>query len=137
MRATSDSGGGISCSHLSKSGRLLGSVVHTIDGHSRYHGVLTIHEVTASARFAHAVFATEEPDTNPLADSPLGHAGADGIYAANNFMSRHARQCQSSVGTGDRRGIGVTDSACVHPNPHLTGPRLDECPLNDLQGAGG
>ena len=50
--------------------------ISSIHGDSRYHRVLTIHDVSASAWFAHAVFAAEEADTDPLTDVPSGHATA-------------------------------------------------------------
>ena len=50
--------------------------ISSIHGYSRYHRVLTIHNVSASARFAHSVFAAEEADTDPLTDLPFGHATA-------------------------------------------------------------
>ena len=98
--------------------------ISSIHGYSRYHGVLTIHDVSASARFAHPVFAAEEADTDPLTDFPSGHAAAQGFNATNDFMPRNARQSQTRVDAGDRGRIGVTDSTCFHPNPNLTCRRL-------------
>src|SRR5438128_4579537 len=69
--------------------------ISSIHGYSRYHGVLTIHHVSASARFAHPVFAAEEADTDPLTDFPFGHSVAQGVNAANDFMARNARQMQT------------------------------------------
>jgi hypothetical protein len=65
--------------------------VSTIGGDSRYHRGLTIHNVSASARFAHPVFSGNEADTNPLTDFPSGYSATDGINAANHFMARNAR----------------------------------------------
>jgi len=59
-----------------------------IRGYSRYDGVLTLHHVSASARFAHPVFTAEEADTNPLTDFPFGHSAAQCLNAANYFMPR-------------------------------------------------
>ena len=98
--------------------------ISPIHVYSRYHRVLTIHDVSASARFAHAVFAGNETDTNSLTDFPLGHSAAQGFNAANDFVPRNARQSQARVGARDRGHIGVTDSACFYPNPNLTCARL-------------
>jgi hypothetical protein len=76
--------------------------ISSIRGYSRHHWVLTIHNVSASARFAYAIFATEEADTYPLTDFPFGHSAAQGFNAANYFMPRNARQIQTRVGAGDR-----------------------------------
>jgi hypothetical protein len=66
--------------------------ISSIHGDSRYHGTLTIHNVSASAWLAHSVFAAEEPDTDPLTDFPSGHSAAQGFDAANHFMTWTARQ---------------------------------------------
>jgi hypothetical protein len=50
--------------------------ISSIHGYSGYHGVLTIHNVSASARFARPVFAAEEADADPLTDFPSGHSAA-------------------------------------------------------------
>jgi hypothetical protein len=50
--------------------------VPSVDGYSRYHGVLTIDNIPPSARFAHTVFAAEEADTDPLTDFPFRHSAA-------------------------------------------------------------
>jgi hypothetical protein len=50
--------------------------ISSIHGYSQCHGVLTIHNVSASARFAHSVLAAEQADTNPLTDFPSGHSAA-------------------------------------------------------------
>jgi hypothetical protein len=62
--------------------------VPTIRGYSWDDGVLALHHVSASARFAHPVFATEEANTNPLTDLPFGHSAAQCLNAANDFMPR-------------------------------------------------
>jgi hypothetical protein len=104
--------------------------ISSIHGHSQYHGVLTIHDVPASARFAHPVFAADQADTDTLADFPSRHSGAQGFNAANDFMTRNARQSQTRIDARDRGGIGVTDSTCFHPNPNLTRSRLSDWPFH-------
>jgi hypothetical protein len=47
--------------------------ISSIHGDSRYHRILTIHNVSASAWLAHPVFAAEESETDPLTDFPFGH----------------------------------------------------------------
>ncbi len=96
--------------------------ISSVHGYARCYGVLTIHSVTAPARFAHPVFAAEEADTDPLTDFPSGHSAAQSFNAADDFMPRNAREFQTRVGAGDRRGIGVTDPACFHADSHLAGP---------------
>jgi hypothetical protein len=98
--------------------------ISSIHGHSQYHGILTIHNVSASARFAHPVFAGDQADTDPLTDFPPGHACTQRFNAANNFVPRNARQSQTRVNARDRGRIRVTDSTCFHPNPNLTCSRL-------------
>ena len=107
--------------------------IASIDVGPRYHRVLTVHNVPASAGFAHAVFAPEEADTDAFADLPLGDAATDGVDAAHNFMARHPRQLQSWIGAADCSGIGVTDAACLHPNSDLTDPGLRDRPFDDPQ----
>jgi hypothetical protein len=98
--------------------------ISSIHGHSQYHGVLTIHNVSTSARFAHPILSGNEADTNSLTNFPSGRSAAEGFNAANHFMPRNAWQTQTRVDAGDRGRIGVTDSACFHPNPNLTFARL-------------
>jgi hypothetical protein len=50
--------------------------ISSIHSDSRYYGVLTIDNVSASAWLAHPVFAAEEADTDPLTDFPSGHSAA-------------------------------------------------------------
>ena len=100
--------------------------IASIHGGTRYHGVLTIHDVSASARFAYPVFATEEADPNSLTDFPLGHATAQGVSSTNDFVPWHSRQLQTRIHAGDRGRIGVTDSAGFHANSNLTRRRLGE-----------
>jgi len=107
----------------------------SVRGYSGYHGVLTIHNVSASARFAHSVFAAEEANPNPLADFPFGHSAAQGFNAANYFMARNAWQSQARVYARDRGSIGVADSTCFHPNPNLTRSGLRDWPFHDSKGA--
>src|SRR5580700_7227213 len=93
--------------------------IPSIRGYSRYHRVLAIHDVSAAARFADAVFSGNQANTNPLTDFPFGHSAAQGFNAADDFMSRNARQSQAGISASDRGRIGVTDSTCFHPNPNL------------------
>src|SRR3982074_910960 len=86
--------------------------ISSIRGYSRHHRVLTIHTVSATARFTDAVFAGNEADTNPLTGFPFGRSAAEGIDAANHFMSGNTRQSEAGVNALDRGRIGVTDSAC-------------------------
>jgi hypothetical protein len=110
--------------------------VSSIHGHSQYNGVLTIHNVSASARFAHPVFAADQADTNPLTDFPSGHSDAQGFNAANHFMPGNAWKTQTRVDTGDRGRIGVTDSACFNTNANLARSRLRDRPFHYSKHAG-
>ena len=51
--------------------------ISSIHSYSRYHGVLTVHNVSAPARFARPVFAAEETDTNALPDLPSRNVGTE------------------------------------------------------------
>jgi hypothetical protein len=110
--------------------------IPTIRRYSRYDGILTLHHVSASARFAHPVFAAEEADTDPLTDFPSGHSAAQCLNTANYFMPRNARQPQTRIDAGDRGCIGVTDSTCFHTNPNLTCSRLRDWPFHYSKHAG-
>jgi hypothetical protein len=66
--------------------------ISSVHGYSGDHGVLTIHNISASARFAHTIFATEETDTDPFTDLPSGYSAAQGFNAANDFMPGNPRQ---------------------------------------------
>src|SRR6267154_156685 len=110
--------------------------ISTVHGHSRRYGVLPIHRTPASARYAHAVFASDHADTNALTDFPSRHSVAQCFNAAHDFMPGNARQFQTWVYACDRSGIGVTDSACFHPNPHLPRSGLRDWPFHDLKRAG-
>jgi hypothetical protein len=66
--------------------------ISSIHGDSRYHRIVTIHNVSTSAWLAHSVFPAEEPNTDPLADFPSGHSAAHSFNAANHFMTWNARQ---------------------------------------------
>jgi len=76
--------------------------ISSVGGHSRYHRVLTVYRVSASARFADSIFASDQADANSLTDSPSGHAWAQRFNAANHFMPRNAWQCQPRVAARDR-----------------------------------
>src|SRR6202030_919880 len=76
--------------------------ISSIRGYSRYHRVLTIHTVSAPARFAHSVFSGNEADTNPLTDFPSRYPATDSFNAPNHFMSGNAWQSQTRVDAGDR-----------------------------------
>src|SRR5258706_4989081 len=109
--------------------------ISSIHGDSRYHGVLTVHDVSAPARLTDSVFAAEEADADPLADFPSRHSAAQGFNAAGYFMPGHAREIQTRVGAGDRSRIGVTDSTGFHPNPDLARAGLGNRPLRHAKPA--
>ncbi len=88
------------------------------------------------AQSANSVFTTEESDANPFTDLPSGYSAAQGFNAADNFMPWDARQFQTRVHARDRGGIGVTDSACFHPNSNLTRSRLSHWPFHYSKHAG-
>jgi len=79
---------------------------------------------------AHAVFAGNEADTDPLADFPFGHSAAQGFNATNNLVPWDTRQSETWVNAHDGGGIGVTDSTCFHPNADLTISRLSDRPFH-------
>jgi hypothetical protein len=104
--------------------------ISTIHSYTRCDGVLTLHHVPASARFAHPIFATEKADSDALTDFPFGHSTAQGLNAANNFVARNPWQLQSRIYARDRGGIGVTDSPCFHANTNLTCSRFGDWPFH-------
>jgi hypothetical protein len=65
--------------------------ISTVHGYLRYHWVLTIHAVSTSARLAGAVLSGDQADANALTDLPSRHAAAQGVDAANDFMTGNAR----------------------------------------------
>jgi hypothetical protein len=110
--------------------------ISTIHSYSGFDGVLTLHHVSAPARFAHPVFTAEKADTDPLTDFPFRHSAAQGRNAANYFMPWNPWQLQSRVYARDRGRIGVTDSAGFHANPNLTGFRFRNWPFHYSKHAG-
>jgi hypothetical protein len=110
--------------------------ISTIDSYSRCDGVLTLHHVSASARFAHPIFTAEKADTDALTDFPFGYSAAHSLNAADDFMPRNARQLQTWVYARDRGRIGVTDSAGFHFNPNLAGSRFRNWPFHYSKHAG-
>ena len=110
--------------------------ISSVRGYSGYHGVLTIHNISTSARFAHSVFAAEEADTDTLTDFPFGHSAAQGFNSADDFMARNAWENETRIYARDRGRIGVTDSTCFHPNPNLTRSGLGDLPFHYSKHAG-
>ncbi len=110
--------------------------ISSIYCYSRYRRVLAIYDVSAPARFAHPVFSGNEADTNPLTDFPSGHSATEGFNAANHFMSGNTRQSQTGVDSHHSGRIGMTDSACFHPNPDLTRSGLGDLPFHYSKHAG-
>src|SRR5262249_19661047 len=98
--------------------------ISSISSYSRHHRMLTIHHVSASARFAYSVFPSDQADTNTLTDFPFGRSAAQGLNAANYFMPRNARQSKTRIGALDSGRVGVANAASFHPNPNLTWTRL-------------
>src|SRR5262249_41425555 len=66
--------------------------ISSIDGYSGHDRVLAINGVSASARFAHSVFARDEADTDALADFPSGYSGTQGVDPANYLVAGNAWQ---------------------------------------------
>src|SRR4029077_9814548 len=66
--------------------------IAAVHGDSGRHRVLTIYDVSATARFTLSVFSGNETNTNPLTDFPFRHSAAQGFNAADNFMPRNTRQ---------------------------------------------
>jgi hypothetical protein len=110
--------------------------ISSIHGYSRYHGVLTIDSISASARFANPVFAGDQADADSLTDFPPRHARTQCFNSTNHFMPRNARQSQPRVDARDRAHIGVTDSTRFNPNPNLTHSRLSDPPFHYSKHAG-
>src|SRR5260370_7950161 len=71
--------------------------VSTIHSHSQYHGVLTIHDVPASARFAHPVFAADQADTDPLTDFPFVHSIPQPFDPPTDFIAPNPGQFQTPI----------------------------------------
>ena len=91
--------------------------VSSVNGNSRDDWVLTIDDVSASARFAHAVLAAEEPDTDPLTDFPFGHSAAQGFNAANYFMPWPPAPPVSSRAIQQSSGLPVCHSDSLRTAP--------------------
>ena len=70
--------------------------ISSIHGYSRYHGVLTIHHVSSSARFADSVFTAEKAHADALTDFPSSHRGTQRLDTAHHFVPRNSRQTESS-----------------------------------------
>jgi hypothetical protein len=111
--------------------------ISSVRGYSRCHWVLAVHSVSTPARFAHTVFSRNEADANPLTDFPSGYSAAQAFDAAHYFMPGNARQLQPRVNASDGGCVGVTDSACFHPNPNLSRSRLGDFPFHNSKRARG
>jgi hypothetical protein len=94
--------------------------ISSIHSYSRYHGVLTVHNVSAPARFARPVFAAEETDTNALPDLPSRNVGTELLDTTYNLMSRHSRQFEPGEVSLNRCCIGMTDAASFNPDLSLS-----------------
>jgi hypothetical protein len=81
--------------------------------------MLAIHHISAAARFAYAVFAGDQADTDALTDLPFGHSRAQSLNSTDHFMPWNAGQSQARVSASDRKRIGVTDSTRFDTNPDL------------------
>ena len=110
--------------------------VSSVDSHTGYHRVLTVHAVSASAWFACAVFAGDQTDTDALAGLPLGNFAAHGLDAAYYLVAGNTRQSQTGIGAVHGGRIGMTDSACLHAYANLPGSGLGIGPLDYSKDAG-
>jgi hypothetical protein len=65
-------------------------------------------------------------DAARLSDHHFRISSIGGYFRYHRVLlhARDAWQTQTWVDAGDRGRIGVTDSACFHPNPNLTCSRL-------------
>ncbi len=95
--------------------------------------IAQFHEVTATAWFALSAVTVEEADADPVAHTPGGHTGPNGFDLADNLMPRHNRFRRISPHPLYREGIGVADTARLHPQPHLTRVRFPSSPLDQLE----
>jgi hypothetical protein len=86
--------------------------------------VQAVHKIAALARFTFTVLAAEEPDSDALPNFPIGNAWANHFDAAYDFMSRHSRQSQARKLSFDCCCVGMTYSACLDAQPHLSRPWL-------------
>jgi hypothetical protein len=83
-----------------------------------------VHKIAALARFTFTILAAEESYSDALPNFPIGNAWANHFDAAYHLMSRHSRQSQARKRSFDRCRIGMTDSACLDAQPHLSRPWL-------------
>jgi hypothetical protein len=86
--------------------------------------VQAIHKIAALARFTFTILAAEEPYSDALPNFPIGNAGANHFDAAYDLMSRHSRQSQERKLSFDCCCVGMTYSACLDAQPHLSRPWL-------------
>jgi hypothetical protein len=84
----------------------------------------TIYKIATLTRFTFAVLAAEESYSDALPDFPIGNAGANCFDAAYDLVSRHSRQSQARKLSFDCGCIGVTYSAGLDAQAHLSRPGL-------------
>jgi hypothetical protein len=83
-----------------------------------------IHKVATLAGFTFTVLAAEESYSDPLPNFPIGNARTKHFDEAYDFMSRHSWQTQARKLSFDCSCVGVTYSACLDAQPHLSRPWL-------------
>jgi hypothetical protein len=85
-----------------------------------------VHEITALARLTLAVLTAEESNSDALPNFPIGNVRANGVNAADDFVSRHAWKSQTRILSFDRCGVGMAYTACFDADAHLSRPWLTD-----------
>jgi hypothetical protein len=83
-----------------------------------------IHKIAPLAGFAFTILAAEESYSNALPNFPIGNAWANHFDATYDLMSRHSRQSQARKWSFDRCCVGMTYSAGLDAQAHLSRPWL-------------
>src|SRR5277367_1977608 len=104
--------------------------VTPIAGDAGENGILAVGCFTTAASLASSIFASEESDSDTLADLPSRDAGTNFLNAANSLMSRNARIRQAGPLPLHRGGVRVTHTASLNADAHLAGTWCCNRPLD-------
>jgi hypothetical protein len=93
--------------------------------------VLAIDQIAVAAEFAVATEAGEKSNSDALTYRPALDAGTKSLDPTDDFVARNARPRDWKKSFNSGR-IRVTDTACLHANPHVTRAGINKR-LGDLR----
>ena len=95
-------------------------------------------ELALAALGAGVARTAQAADTDALAQPPeRGHPFTQSDDAPDDLMAGHPRWPQRWIGAVDVGGVGAADTASLHCDQHLPGPRRGRRALDQFERAGG